>query len=172
MKRVCAWCNTMMEDGAVSALGDDDLVTHGICNDCADNMEFQLGVSIKRFLNSFKVPVVLLDSNNKAISANGNALTLLKKNLAAINHVVLGNVFECAYSRLPEGCGKTSHCSGCTIRNAVMGTFATGESNLNVPATVISGSMGNGEPVSLKISTEKALNYVLLKIEPGSPGGA
>jgi hypothetical protein len=113
-----------------------------------------------------------LDGHNRVVSANGNALDLLKKNLAAINHVILGNVFECAYSRLPGGCGKTSHCSGCTIRNAIMDTFVTGEPNLNVPATVISGSMGNGEPVSLKISTEKALNYVLLKVESGPPGGA
>jgi hypothetical protein len=158
-----------MEDGVVSAPGDDELVTHGICNDCADNMEFQLGVSIKRFLNSFKVPVVLLDSNNRAISANGNALTLLKKNLAAINHVILGTVFECAYSRLPGGCGKTSHCAGCTIRNAIMDTFATGNPNLDIPATVVSSSMGDGESVPLRISTEKALNYVLLKIEPAGP---
>lgn len=165
MKRICAWCNKAMEDGD-GVLVDDEVVTHGICSDCADNIEFQLGVSIKKFLNSFKMPVVLLDGNNRTISANGHALGLLKKNLAAINHVILGNVFECAYSRLPGGCGKTSHCSGCTIRNAIMDTFATGKPNLDLPATVTSSSMGNGAAVSLRISTEKALNYVLLKIEP------
>jgi hypothetical protein len=165
MKRVCAWCNREMENGEGTPV-DDGIVTHGICGECADNIEFQLGVSIKKFLNSFKVPVILLDGNNRAISANRFALDLVKKNLASINHVILGNVFECAYSRLPGGCGKTSHCSGCTIRNAIMDTFRTGEPNLEVPATVTSGSMGDGEAVALRISTEKALNYVLLKIEP------
>ena len=37
-----------------------------------------------------------------------------------------GNVLNCVYSFLPEGCGKTEHCSGCAIRTAVMGIHNTG----------------------------------------------
>ena len=34
MKRVCAWCEIVME----STSGDSDLVTHGICPACFDNL--------------------------------------------------------------------------------------------------------------------------------------
>ena len=34
MKRVCAWCELVME----STSGDSDLVTHGICPACFDNL--------------------------------------------------------------------------------------------------------------------------------------
>lgn len=34
MKRVCAWCEIVME----SAAGDSDRVTHGICPACFDSM--------------------------------------------------------------------------------------------------------------------------------------
>jgi len=32
MKRVCTWCELVMDDG------DGDLVTHGICPECFDRM--------------------------------------------------------------------------------------------------------------------------------------
>lgn len=166
MKKVCAWCNRDMETGWECDPSDDEIVSHGICHDCADNVEFQLGVSIKKFLNSFHVPVIMVDSDGRAITANGEALELVKKELFAIKHALLGNIFECAYSRLPGGCGKSTHCSGCTIRNAVKNTFTTGRSNVNLPATVAYKRDGSGDGVSLVISTEKVLNYVLLRVEP------
>ena len=153
-------------DAGEEGQSDAAIISHGICNDCADNVEFQLGVSIKKFLDSFNMPVVMLDVDGRAITANRNALDLLKKELVAIKHVLLGNIFECAYSRLPGGCGKTTHCSGCTIRSAIKDTFTTGRSNIKLPATVAYNRDDLREGVSLLISTEKALNYVLLKFEP------
>ncbi len=43
MKRVCAWCEIVME----SAAGDSDRVTHGICRACFDSMMQKEGVVSK-----------------------------------------------------------------------------------------------------------------------------
>ncbi|HZV83029.1 MAG TPA: hypothetical protein VFF53_12760 [Geobacteraceae bacterium] len=170
MKRVCAWCNKGMESEDDCSPGDDALVTHGICSDCTDNMEFQLGVSIRKFLNSFSVPVLLVDGERRMISANRSALQLVKKELGTISHELVGNVFECAYSRLPGGCGKSVHCSGCVIRNAINSTYATGEPASELPASIASDSSSRGNTLlSFLISTEKVLNYVLLRIERFDP---
>lgn len=166
MKTVCAWCNREMDDGAETGRSEDHIVSHGICNDCADNVEFQMGVSIKKFLNSFDMPVIMVDHDGRAITANSNALELVNKDLAVIKHAMLGNIFECAYARLPRGCGRDTHCSGCTIRNAVKETFETGVPHVNLPATVAYDRDGKGSGRSLLVSTENALNYVLLRIEP------
>lgn len=166
MKKVCAWCNKSMAESE----GDDAVVSHGICSDCADNIEFQLGVSIKKFLNSLHEPVLLVDSDCRTISANRTALDMAGKELVAVNHQLMGNVFECAYARLPGGCGKTTHCSGCIIRNAVSETYRTGKSNINISATTEFGSSLDSKGAALKVSTEKVLNFVLLRVEPVKKG--
>ena len=44
-----------------------------------------------------------------------------------------GKVFECAYARLPEGCGKTVHCVTCAIRNTVTSTIQKEVLQVRVP---------------------------------------
>ncbi len=158
-----------MESEDDRTLDEDVPVTHGICSDCADNMEFQLGVSIRKFLNSFSVPVVLVDGERRTISANSRALQLVAKELSSINHEQLGTVFECAYSRLPGGCGKSVHCSGCVIRNAITTTYATGEPVFELPASIETDRSAAEKTLSFLISTEKVLNYVLLRIARTAP---
>ena len=41
MKRVCAWCEIVMECPS----GDTDQVTHGICPPCQDNFITKLGAA-------------------------------------------------------------------------------------------------------------------------------
>jgi hypothetical protein len=76
-----------------------------------------------------------------------------------------GDVFECAYARLPEGCGNTIHCSGCTIRRTVMETHKTGKSSLRVPATLNRNDPEDPDKITLLISTEKIADVVLLRID-------
>lgn len=172
MKRVCAWCNKGMEEDDGSDSLHDGVVTHGICADCADNIEFQLGVSLKKFLNSFRVPIVLVNGDSSALSANRSALDLMGKELAAIDQMLLGNVFECAYSRLPGGCGKTVHCCGCTIRNAVSHTYSTGIPSVRLPARIEYNGSGAENGTTFLVSTEKMLNFVLLTVETLAMAGA
>ena len=81
---------------------------------------------------------------------------------AEITHdTTLGNVVECEHSRLPEGCGKTVHCSGCVLRKTVERTYASGDPAFMVPATISTES----EDVLLYISTLKADGRIFVKLD-------
>jgi hypothetical protein len=131
MKKVCAWCRK--ELGRVdSQAGSENVITHGICGNCKDNLLFQMGVELGVFLDSLKLPVVVVNCGGTIVTGNDQARTLLRKGLSEIEGYKGGEVFECAYARLPDGCGNTMHCSGCTIRRTVMETYSTGRSFLRI----------------------------------------
>ena len=164
MKRVCAWCGK--ELGSIEAQKHPaNAVTHGICLSCRDNLIFQMGVDLGVFLDSLKLPVVMIDMQGAVVTGNKKARTMLQKELPQIEGNPGGEVFECAYARLPEGCGNTVHCSGCTIRRTVMETFETGKSLLRVPATLNQNSPVAPEKINLLISTEKFADFVLLRVD-------
>jgi nitrogen fixation/metabolism regulation signal transduction histidine kinase len=110
-------------------------------------------------------PVLVVDSGDRIESANRKAREMLEKELAEIKGSSRGVVFECAYARLPEGCGKTDHCSGCAIRRTIAHTFESGKSSLRVPATLKCELPKEGEDRRFLISTEKAGDVVLLRID-------
>jgi hypothetical protein len=164
MKRVCAWCKK--ELGRVhSQAASENVITHGICESCRNNVLFQMGVELGVFLDSLKLPIVVVNQGGTIVTGNDRARTLLRKGLAEIEGYKGGEVFECAYARLPEGCGKTMHCSGCTIRRTVMETHGTGRSFLRVPATLNKNTPQDPEKVKLLISTERLADLVLLRID-------
>ena len=164
MKRVCAWCRK--ELGRVdSQVGSENAITHGICGTCRDNMLFQMGVELGVFLDSLKLPIVVVDRGGTIVTGNDQARAMLQKALSEIEGYKGGEVFECAYARLPEGCGNTMHCSGCTIRRTVMETHGTGRSFLRVPATLNRNTLQDPEKVKLLISTERLADLVLLRID-------
>ena len=141
------------------------MITHGICRNCRDNILFQLGVELEAYLDSLQVPIVLVNREGIVVSVNNHAKTMLCKDLAEIKGYKGGEVFECAYARLPEGCGNTTHCSGCTIRRTVMETYGTGKSFLRVPATLNQNSPEDPKETNLLISTERIAELVLLRID-------
>jgi hypothetical protein len=149
------------------------MITHGICEKCADNLGFQMGVSLEKFLNSLPVPIIAIDNDCRLVNANRPALEMVGMDIFRCRGVLVGEVFECAYARLPGGCGKTIHCNGCVIRNSVRETWQTGRECIKVPAILNHHPTPvNGEPLFL-ISTKKVNDLVLLKIEdarkvPGS----
>jgi hypothetical protein len=165
MKRVCAWCK--IDLGAVkSEVFSEAAITHGICEKCAAKFLHPLRATLIEFLDSLAVPIVVVDSTVCVSSANKQAKTLLQKELPDIVGFLGGDVFECAYSKLPGGCGKTVHCVACTIRNTVTDTFQLGKSHLHVPAYLNQGTLDvNCNKIQLVISTEKVMDVVLLRID-------
>ena len=164
MKRVCAWCRK--ELGRAHSQADSaNVITHGICGNCKDNMLFQMGVELTVFLDSLKLPIVVVNRGGTIVTGNTQARTLLEKGLPEIEGFKGGEVFECAYARLPEGCGNTTHCSGCTIRRTVMETYGTGRSFLRVPATLNRNTPQDPKKIKLLISTERLDDLVLLRID-------
>ena len=163
MKRVCAWCRA--DQGNVGAGRE---VTHTICASCLDNLLCQASVDLRFYLDTLNIPVMVVNADGVVTMTNRDACELLGKVAAAIEGERGGIVFECAYSRLPGGCGKTIHCSGCAIRRAVIETFATGKSLVNVPA-YLNRNPDSPRRIDLTISTEKAGDVVLLRVDGLQP---
>jgi hypothetical protein len=166
MKKICAWCTKELETMQDPSTRDlTGKISHGICYDCANKLYKDIGVKLGSFLERIVAPVVIVSETGKIKTANKLAQEFLNKGLTDIEGNYGGVVFECAYSKLPEGCGKTIHCSGCTIRNTVMDTFNSGKGQINVPASLNVGDTENPQKIDLLISTEKANDVVLLRID-------
>jgi len=164
MKRVCAWCNKAMSPVKTGGKASATMLTHSICSDCSDNLDFQLGVSLSAYLDSFKIPVVALDGNGILIGVNRAASEIYKGKAVIDSAEWQEKVFECAHARLPHGCKKAVHCSGCAIRIVTHESFSSGVSTYNLPAHVNHCSSDGAEKAELLISAEKTDNIVFLRI--------
>ena len=171
-RSTCAMCHRGMPPETI----EPRAITGKICRDCLDLYGARAGVPLLDFLDLLGVPVLVADSDVVVLLANKPLLTLVGKNIAQVKGQRGGDVFECAYARLPGGCGKTVHCSGCAIRRAVTETFTTGKSLRNVLAYLNRDMVTQFLQLGLVISTEKAWGVVLLRIdhigpqqEPGQP---
>lgn len=164
MKRVCAWCNSAMSPVKTGGKAAANMLTHSICSGCSDNLDFQLGVSLTTYLDSFIMPVVALDGNGALIGINGAASERFKGKAVSASAEWQEKVFECAHARLPQGCEQAVHCSGCAIRIVTSESFRTGESSSAVPAHVNHCSSDRTETAELLVSAEKTDDIVFLKI--------
>ena len=91
MKRVCAWCRKQL--GRVDSQGSlENVITHGICEKCSDNLLFQMGVELEVFLDSLKLPVVVVNREGTIVTGNDNARTRNYRSLKATRVVRCLNV--------------------------------------------------------------------------------
>ena len=164
MKRICAWCGEALRVLG-SELDAQDIITRGLCKDCRYHLFAQMGMPLSEYLDGLEVPIIVVDGSGTIKTANQRARFFLKKDLPMIEGFEGGDVFECVNAQLPEGCGKTIHSIGCTIRRTVMETFSTGRSRLRVPARLNHATPGSTENIQFLISTEKAGDAVLLRID-------
>jgi hypothetical protein len=117
------------------------------------------------YLDSLDAPVIVIDSTVRVMNSNRHARELLNKEMGEIEGCRGGDVFECAFAKLPQGCGYTVHCEACAIRNTVMDTFQTGKSHMKEPAYLMQGLPDNYHEIQFEISTEKVKDVVLLRID-------
>lgn len=164
MKVICCGCGTSLSDKP-STVNDEDAVSHGLCGPCGLNFVAQMGLPLDEYLESLDVPVVTVTADGIIGAGNELVVELLGKSSADINGLPGGDVFECQNARLPGGCGRTIHCSGCTVRNTVMETARTGKARRNVPAYLDQGVDGVSRMAELLISTEMKGGVILLRIE-------
>lgn len=162
MKRICAWCRATLDAGPPE---DDGRITHGICDGCAGELQRARGLPLEEFVERLGAPVLLVDADHTVGLANGAAREVYGSAGAPLVGRRAGDVFECENARLPGGCGRTIHCSGCAIRRSIAHTQATGEPLQRVPATLrTDASQGPGD-VELLISTARVGRRILLKVE-------
>lgn len=121
MRVVCAWCNKVL-----SAAESDDRVSHGICPECRHALSIRGTQTLDQLLNDIDIPVVAVDADSTALLSNRAAERVLGKGVNLISGQLLGKVVECVYAHHPGGCGRTIHCTGCAIRNAITATYRDG----------------------------------------------
>ncbi len=164
MNSICAWCGRTLAD-APDPGSDGRWITHGICDECRDTLLGTMGIPLGEYLDSLPEPILLVDGKARVLDANAALRSSTREPGALPPGRLLGEVFECVHSAEPGGCGRTIHCSGCTIRRTVTDTFETGEGHLRVPATLTLSATGEPAPVQLLITTEKAGDHVLLRVD-------
>lgn len=167
MKTSCAWCGASMtgEETDPPASDAGELISHGICPDCAEVMLRELGVPVTEFLSELGIPVMLVTDDIRVLDANPAALSMVGGEPSTILGKLGGQVFECSNSRLPGGCGRTIHCSGCVLRQTVISTWTTGETHRRVPATLEVLPEGSTTRIDLFVSTAKVGDRVVLRID-------
>jgi PAS domain-containing protein len=124
-----------------------------------------MGMPLREYLDGLDRPVVVVDSDVVVRIANRKACDLFGKKPSAMEGFRGGRVFECAYSYLPEGCGRTVHCSGCAIRRTVTETLQYGHGVTHVPARIRERSEQGERETMLIISTALAGEAVLLRVD-------
>ncbi len=162
MKHICAWCKKSL---GASKSDNSNIITHGICKDCATKVLNQGGISLNEFIDSIDAPILYMESSSKVISANKNALKVLGKEQKEIEHKAQGDVLECIYAKQDGGCGKHDHCKSCAIRFAVMNTLSTGKSILKIQSHSDIQQFDKIKKLKFLISTEKFGQFVLLRID-------
>lgn len=164
-RRPCAICEKDVPPESAA----QRTVTGGLCDECLHHANAQSGMPLMDFLDGLDVPVLAVDEDMLAASANKPLLAVLGKSHEQVKGRRGGEVFECAHAREGDGCGRTVHCSGCAIRRAVMETFLTGRSLRNVQAYLNRDALTQFLQLGLRISTEKVWNMVLLRIDHIGP---
>jgi hypothetical protein len=167
MRIVCAWCGADLGTRP-SDVHPEWLISHGLCRECERTLFSQFTVPMYEYLDRINAPVAVVKADGSVVAANTQAREMLHKEKADIDGQP-GDVFECAYAKLPEGCGHTVHCNGCTIRRTVMDTFESGRSHRRESVTLNSDTPDGVTGVPLLISTEKVGDVVLLRVD--SVGG-
>ena len=156
MKTICAWCGSILSDGGGPT-------SHGICASCRADFHAHSGVALQDFIDSFPDPILVVGNVLDPVILNHSGS--VKYGKSDVGKFSIGQVFECDNAKLPEGCGRTIHCSGCAIRQTVNTTAETGEAQSLVPAVLNTSD----STVELLISTVKVDGCIVLRIE--SPEG-
>lgn len=164
MRVVCSYCQKDL--GRKPPLGDGG-VTHAMCRECDAYFAAQWsGMSFEQYVARFDFPVVLVEGEaGRVVAMNQPACRFLGRSPREVVGLLGGEAMECAYARLPGGCGKTAHCAACAIRNSVTETHRTGRPLRRVPATLRRRDAVH----QLLVSTTLEGRVVRVVIEPAEP---
>ena|SRR3989339_1618123 len=162
LQRVCAWCGKHM--GTKPSRGGVG-ITSGICKNCQKLFDKDYRKrKWKQFLDSFSIPLLMVDNEGRVQRANNAALDMLGKEVEMVEGELCGPVLDCANAGLRGGCGKTVNCEPCAIRNAILQTFKTGEAEKRKRVLLKVGASLKLKKKYYYISTELVAGIVVLKI--------
>lgn len=160
MRIVCAWCAETIASGK-----PDDAISHGICPACSKMLLEQHRLRLDDLLDQVPVPVVAFKPDLTALCANSAARRNSQIAATLITDLPVGNIIECVHAVAPEGCGRTIHCSGCTIRRMIADTHRDGRARQAYDVTQPVRREGTTVLVRYCLSTQKVADTVLLIVE-------
>lgn len=166
MKHICAWCQAEISI-QTNEISEKD-ISHGICENCKIDLEYKR-IKLDDFLNKIPFPVLAVDVEGNVSLMNQQAEQSLQKTNENYKGKPGGDIMECMYSFLPDGCGNTIHCTACTIRNTVMKTHETGQEQQNVVAYQYLKTTDGNQKFEILISTLKIGEVVVVKIKKMTP---
>ena len=167
MSRTCAWCKAELPTANGEPAHD---ITRCFCPACREFFSApQTLKPLQQYLDEIGFPILVMDDDVHVLGFNKPARSLLGSQLEGCPERHGGDVLECAYARLPGGCGNTVHCKACAIRRTVANTHTTGVGQVNVPAYQDIVTPGGVREIRFLISTEKAGDFVLLRIDEIHP---
>lgn len=136
-------------------------ITHGICSDCVARPSAN-----SVLLESIDAPVLLMQGNpRQVVTANRKALELFGKELHEVENHRGGEVFDCVHSFTEAGCGKDVNCENCKIKNAIVDTFVTANSQNGVSTELSIKKPAGTRTFVLQVSTEKVGDLALVRID-------
>jgi len=116
-------------------------------------------------LNSRQLPTLLMQAEpRQVVAANKSARALFGKSLSEIEGYRGGQVFDCIHSFTEAGCGLDENCEDCKIKNAVIDTFASGNTHTNVQTVLDIKKQEEKMPYSMVVSSEKVGKFVLITV--------
>jgi hypothetical protein len=168
VSRVCSWCGKSM--GLVTGRSFYRYpVTHGMCGACSHILSAFRDLPLDRLINQLGGPIMVVDElSSLVVTANEEAAEAFGKTVEEMAGQRGGNVMECVHTHEPGGCGRAEHCTGCTIRQLVIRTAASGDGVEQAAAFQYRVTPGGIRKQLYLISTEKMEDLVLLRIEPRS----
>lgn len=171
METICAWCRCAMGPEAPEAVPTG--ISHGICSDCSRRLLQEIPINLLSYLNQLDIPLILVSQNITATFANQKASRVLGIHGQDLLQKSMGSILFCAHAQSPEGCGRTEHCSGCTIRRCLRITHETGAPFVDVPIRIQQFINQIPQEQHLNLSTVLVGDMVILRVdEVPSPEGA
>ena len=140
-------------------------MTHGICPDCSRAISDQIGRGLPEFLDTLITAVVATDANGVVGAVNAAARHVLDGETGPGPQLMIGDVTECEYARLPGGCGGTRHCTACDLRNAITETYRTGTGREDLTITQRAVTKTGLVTRRYRAATKKSGEVVLLRID-------
>jgi hypothetical protein len=124
-----------------------------------------LNDTVQAIVDSRQLPTLLMEAEpRRIVTANQSACELFNKDLMEIDGYRGGQVFDCIHSFSEAGCGLDENCADCKIKNAVVDTFASGNSHANVQTVLDIKKQHEIIPYAMVISTEKTGEFVLISV--------
>jgi PAS domain-containing protein len=161
---ICSYCRKTIRADPGARVTD---VSHGMCAECGAHFEkLWAGMPVGEYLDELGAPVLLTDGDGRVVAMNHRLAELIGADPVASRGLLGGEAMACVHSRLPEGCGRTTHCRECAVRRAVETVSRSGKAQERVLA-YLDTEAGR---VDLRISAKPAkAGIVQVKIEQMGP---